>query len=290
MAKIAASSITAMIPTSKASQHHHFPPRFLLVGLGGIFILLLFYVSNFNNQPTTPTKTTTSVMAGTGEIGSGSSGGTLITQGVVGDDHISYYHCGPSSSDGEIKDLVLLHGSKFTKEDWKTSGILNDLCSTSSYPNLRVTAFDLPVTANHEQLMTLLATAQQNNNNNQLLKLPVTLVTPSASGKTVTDWVSETSTEGLKASLPKYVKQWIPVASGSVSQLSDEDVTRLKDLYYNHFEIYAIYGDEDTNGRKTSVRLKTLAGADVLELQGRHPVYLDSPKEFVTAITTKMGV
>jgi hypothetical protein len=174
---------------------------------------------------------------------------------------IDYYQC---NNDGSAKKhLVLLHGSKFTKEDWKTSGILQDFCS---YPII-VSAIDLPVSAGYQELQQLLND----------LALPVTgLVTPSASGKTITDWIMN----GPVEELPKYIDWWIPVASGSVHQLSTTQLQTLQSV-----KILSIYGDQDPNmGHDTSAKLQQWSNAVSVEIPGRHPCYLDSPKQFVTII------
>ena len=199
----------------------------------------------------------------------GASESGEIMSGMVND--IPYYHCA-----GNGKHLVLLHGAHFTKEDWKTSGILESLCKSKG---VAAFAMDLPVSAGHQELKTLLTSMQ----NNQLLTLPVVLVTPSASGKTITDWM----TKGNVAQLPSYISKWIPVAAGSVSNLSDEDVGSLQD----QISILAIYGSEDAMGKKVTQRLSSLAGAESLEIEGAgHPCYLDSPAVFVKAVLQTMNV
>ena len=61
-----------------------------------------------------------------------------ITLGTVtyddGNVNLPYYHCGPlpttTTSDNNnpnLTELILLHGAAFTKEDWKSSGILDML-------------------------------------------------------------------------------------------------------------------------------------------------------------------
>ena len=46
----------------------------------------------------------------------------------------------------------------------------------------------------------------------------------------------------------------------------------------------AIHGDEDSMGKKVTERLVSLTKARGVELEGRHPVYLDSPDEFVIEV------
>ena len=50
-----------------------------------------------------------------------------VSYGISGD-ILPFYHCGPSL-DSVTTELVLLHGSTGTKEHWKETGILDDLCN-----------------------------------------------------------------------------------------------------------------------------------------------------------------
>jgi len=135
--------------------------------------------------------------------------------------------------------------------------------------------------------------------------LPVSaLVTPSASGFSVTTWIQSDDDNyyeydddtihnnhnnhnnnifnPLLWDLPDYVSAWIPVASQSVTDCSDQELERLKNL--SHLRVLAIHGDKDTKGKKVSERLFDLTKAQVMELPGQDPVYLKSPRAFVEAI------
>jgi hypothetical protein len=215
--------------------------------------------------------------------------GTVI---IGGDDDqkIAYYHQaaalplggGESSSSIQQNSLVLLHGSKFTKEDW----IKNSRSSTSKniismfhkqFPySISITAVDLPVRADHYQLVSLLDAMQDKG----LISLPVSLVTPSASGFSIVDWIMNDDTNKL----PKYIHTWIPVASGSASRFTEEQLTNVDLL--EDFNIFAIYGNLDKSGKKVTKKLVKQASTITksLELNGGHPVYLDSPNAFVNAI------
>ena len=48
--------------------------------------------------------------------------------------------------------------------------------------------------------------------------------------------------------------------------------------------VLAIYGNQDSMGRESSMKLVHLANAKSLELEGKHPCYLDSPDAFVRAV------
>jgi hypothetical protein len=185
---------------------------------------------------------------------------------------IEYYHCQDTSS--SPKHLVLLHGAKFTKEDWKTSGILQQFCAT---PGLTVSALDLSVQATHQDFVQLL-------DQSSLFTPPVAaVVTPSASGKVITDWMMN----GDVVTLPKYMQTWIPVAAGSVHSTTQAQLQALKD---SGVDILAIYGDQDkVTGHDTSMLLQQWSGAMTVELKGGHPCYLDSPDEFVKVIQRQLA-
>jgi hypothetical protein len=179
---------------------------------------------------------------------------------------VDFYHCRDSE---EKKHVILLHGAMFTKEDWKTSGILQQFCST---PGL---------TASHQDFIQLLEQSPSLFSRS----LPVeAVVSPSASGKVVTDWMIN----GDISTISKYIQTWIPVAAGSVHSTTEQ---QLEALRTSGIEILAIYGDQDkTAGHDTSMRLQQWSGATTVELKGGHPCYLDSPDEFVKVIRTKLGI
>jgi hypothetical protein len=178
---------------------------------------------------------------------------------------VHYDHC--PGGDAESLDLVLLHGAHFTKENWKSSGILDKLCQV---PKLSVTALDMDSRANHEDLKNVLDSLR---NNKIIRNKPVALVTPSASGYTIVDWISTSSIE----SLVKYVGYWIPVASPSISSAEDAALQGLK----NRVKLLAIYGSKDKNGKVVSEKLHNHSDAKLVQIEGGHPCYLDSPDDFI---------
>ncbi|KAL7540888.1 hypothetical protein ACHAWF_006807 [Thalassiosira exigua] len=206
-----------------------------------------------------------------------------ITLGFVnydGDTALPYYHCGPSHVDNpELTELVLLHGAAFTKEDWKTSGILGMLCDINNEEdegNLSVTALDLPVKVGGEMLAAAFNALV---GRKVLSGRPVTIVSPSASGKAVVG-LGKMASEG-SGELVRIVKGWIPVASGAVVSSSEPPLLAFKTA---NIPILAIHGDKDAGGKRVTERLEKLNGARGVELEGRHPVYLDSPEEFVQEV------
>lgn len=190
-------------------------------------------------------------------------------------DGISYYHQPAVSPTEENHHLVLLHGAAFTKENWKSSGILG--LFAKDFPQLAVTALDLPVSADHERLASLLRSMRDED---LVEQLPVSgLVTPSASGKSITSWIRHEASEGLSS----FVGLWIPVASYSVASCSASDLETLGKQAPD-LKVLAIYGDRDKKGKTVTQSLRDHAGAETLELPGKHPVYLDSPDPFVAAV------
>lgn len=189
---------------------------------------------------------------------------SIIEEGNVGG--IPYLHCSASPSPQTI-DVVLLHGAAFTKENWKTSGILEKLCQISHFS---ITALDLDKSASHVELKAVLDAMTQESMTN----LPVGgIVTPSASGKTIVDWLQHDNIPELN----QYIAKWIPVAPPAVKRATDKQLQELSDV----LPILAIYGNKDEGGKVVSETLGKLSQAKVVEIPGSHPCYLDSPDDFI---------
>ena len=190
------------------------------------------------------------------------------------DNDVPYYHC--NQNQGEIgTDILLLHGASFTKENWRRKGIIDELCD-----HVTVVASDLSVSADSNVLMAMLNRLQRAGQ----VRLPLTVVTPSASGRSIVSWIQgATPMEDMS----KYVSIWVPVAPYSVLSATDSQVRSL--LEYN-IGVLAINGDGDRSGRQVSERLVDLADADMVELEGGHAVYLQSPDEFVETLLDFIGV
>ena len=214
------------------------------------------------------------------ESSSSSTSSPDISTGSV--EGVAYYHCPATTpQSGVIHNIVLLHGKAFTKENWKESGILQQFCAVDS---IQVTALDLNVKVDAKELQKMLTALSAAN---LVTSLPITaLVTPSASGSAVVDWMQSSD---AATSLPQMVSTWIPVASNSLLNVQDTTtIAAMKD--WPSFHILAIYGDQDGPGKESSQLLGNLAGATVQELPGKHPVYLDSPDAFVTTILRQLKI
>lgn len=199
----------------------------------------------------------------------------------------SYYYCGLSS----WPSIVLLHGAKFTKEEWKTSGILQMFCDN----DVAVAALDLSVRATSAELLNTLKELSLKD----VVSTPIALIiTPSASGFTMMDGVLNGNVDSMK----QQILRWVPVATNAANQLSETALGAAK-----VWPMLAVYGDQDIVGKKSSYLWGRVAGAKIVELkvravylfvrrfvvlhlplhiviQGRHPVYLDSPNEFVKVV------
>jgi pimeloyl-ACP methyl ester carboxylesterase len=200
---------------------------------------------------------------------------------------VAYYHCpAVGDNDSTTKDyhIVLLHGSSFSKENWKKVGILGQFCAVK---RVSVTALDLNNGSDHIALKNVLdALVKQVG-----IRKPVVLVTPSASGYTIADWLQSSSSSSSSSEiqrLPTYVAVWVPVAP-TLSTATDAQI--VQGLGNTTVRTLAIHGSRDTSGARTSARLKrVLPNTKVVELIGGHPVYLQSPDEFVQAILDFLGL
>jgi hypothetical protein len=195
--------------------------------------------------------------------------------------NIPFYYChtegtDPSPESESARSLILLHGAKFTREDWKAApqNLLQKFCSSPTQHSLHVYAVDLPQNT-HGYLQAFLVAMTQSHN----LQTPVSLVTPSASGVTMVGWLSD---DRASSTIPQFVRQWIPVAALSVIAANEADLGKLNQLY--RIPVLAIYGDQDPQGRICSNKLHMVADAKVVELEGTHPCYLDSPVDFVETV------
>jgi hypothetical protein len=194
----------------------------------------------------------------------------------------TYYHCAASSATKKkVQDIVLWHGAAFTKEEWKASGILQQLCNVDHFS---VTALDLSHRSHYPALVELLHGMQKEQ---EILSLPLAaIVTPSASGAGIVDWINHDLDDFVQS-----VQLWVPVACGAVTELDPNKMEQLKKKNAQQFPVVlAIHGNQDAPGRVRSTFLQDEMGADVVELQGRHPCYLDSPDAFVETLLQRLSI
>ncbi len=78
------------------------------------------------------------------------------------------------------------------------------------------------------------------------------------------------------------------MATVGLTKATDEQVKSLASV--NGLSILAVYGNRDKAGKVVSERLQSLAKAKIVELDGGHPCYLDSPDAFVRTVLEFLGV
>ena len=257
------------------------------------------------SEPVPPIDAEQSIQDATSDIAISSD---VVSLGDKYDD-LPFLHCGPeygslpNPGDGAGRELLLLHGAAFRASTWEESGILEGLCllgkqaasdasASTVAGDLSVTALDLPVSADALYLNQAFRALWERG----IISGEATyVVTPSASGSAMMSAASfavaqehddestliHGQTEDVSKILPRTVRGWIPVAAGAVLSTSREALEIFVDL---EIPILAIYGDQDAKGKDSSNRLAGEAGAWTLELEGRHPCYLDSPNEFIRAV------
>jgi hypothetical protein len=250
----------------------------------------------------------------------------ITPEGVEEIVDLEYVHCGPTYTLGAndfsraeedieetkiIHEIILLHGAKFTKDDWKTYGILEQLCdpsaaaggggdgedadntvSASAVSNnnhyFSVVALDLSVEVDGLQL----AHAFESLSSAGVVSgMPATFVTPSASGKGMVDLAElsrhadeeiakEGTAEGQKRVnlLQSMVQAWIPFACPAVQTAEG---STLNEFSKGKIPVLGMYGYKDTLGKEVADKLEAVAHAKVMVLGENHPGYLDDPKKFV---------
>ena len=254
--------------------------------------------------------------------------GTVTYDDESNNINLPYYHCGPlpttTDNNPNLKELILLHGASGTKEDWKTSGILDMLCDTHNEDdegNLSILALDLSVMADGIQLGLAFDALVSNG---MLSGKPCTFISPSASGKAIVS-LGEMAATASSSLLTKMIKAWIPLstagiiccakspsASGkAIVSLGEMAATASSSLLtkmikawipvasfavlsasdttlfqYKHanIPILAIHGDQDSGGKRVTERLQSVANAKGVELEGGHRVYMQSPEKFVQEV------
>jgi len=209
---------------------------------------------------------------------------------------LPYYQCQNTNAEednDELMEVLLLHGAKFTKEDWKSNGILDLFCNAKENVGTKMTftAVDLSVQSSGEDVHSAFVALQSAPEDKSVLTgNPVVVISPSASGKGIVE-LGEYYNEKTKLNqyLTKIIKAWIPVASPAVLKASESSI---KSFAVAKVPVLAINGDKDAMGDKVTKRLyETLSktdGGDVeaVVLEGTHPCYIDSPDDFVNTVLT----
>ena len=204
---------------------------------------------------------------------------------------LSYYHCGEtisaSSYSPKDNEIILLHGAKFTKENWVESNILQHLCfkgndDIANHGRMSITALDLSVRADGLGLKSAFDSLVEKG---VLSGKPAVVVTPSASGRSIVSMITSQHPPGgqeKESLLEEIVKVWMPVASFAVMSVKNDDV--FKAFRESNIPILAMNGDADAKGKDVTAKLVGVANAKGVEMKGGHPCYLDSPTKFEDTI------
>jgi hypothetical protein len=231
-------------------------------------------------------------------------GNIMLESGSIND--VRYYSCNNfvsrntvSPDPGSTLDIVLLQSTSYTIDDWKRSGMLSYFCNAtlaSIAPAVRVVALDLPATAKHDELRNILGELVIGLQTHPSYPVKIAgLITPSASGSVVMDWLlssrvsddesteQHSTTRIVQDDIRNYVSSWIPVASNGILHIPQSMI----ETAVSGLPILSIHGDQDISGKRSSNLLAQSAmqtEVTVQELRGRHPVYFESPKEFVRTV------
>ena len=244
--------------------------------------LCLIFLGAWMKSPDKSIGITTEILGGSNLI---IQSGSIEIESIDEPAAVTYLKCG--IVDPKSTEILLLHGTAFTKENWKDSRIMQKFCSIEIHNRpTSVIALDLAVTADGPRLYEVFTALKHLKliTGNQLI-----IVTPSASGKSILSLSSlyynyRNSTDEKEkdqaAFLPTLLKAWIPIASYAVAR-ETHSLTSFKDC---KIPILALYGKEDDAGKGVSQKLAEFAGAEMIEIQGGHACYLDSPDDFTRSV------
>uniref|UniRef100_A0A7S1FV15 AB hydrolase-1 domain-containing protein n=1 Tax=Corethron hystrix TaxID=216773 RepID=A0A7S1FV15_9STRA len=243
--------------------------------------------------------------------------GVMLGEGEHED--IPYIRCTPTEHvrfpQRDRVEILLLHGMKFHKETWlrwsnedgkygddddrmisdPSMGMLGELCKVVDVAggrriSLGVHAIDLSVraaTANRLMAAMRLIYGEEIGKGSP----PMIVVSPSASGAFVVDWIT-TGGKGGEAVVPPFgsvVAGWIPVACPAVLSKGADILAATSRTNSTWPPVLAINGSKDKGGqRSTEILAKDYMSGRVVEVHeikgGSHPAYLDDSGNFITAV------
>lgn len=252
---------TLSVPMAKrsmrtfSSQKRHLCPAWVMAGFAGfagLALLLLMFFVDHRSENDKFVKTAEMIAP------------HIIVEDKIGDTFVS--RCGSTNSASTA--WILLHGAKYSRADWKV--IQPELCTLES----AAYALDLPSQRTRVDLQKIMKRLSLGGKD-------VYLVTPSASGRIVSDWL-ENDIDGFA----DIFHTWVPVAPVSMLTL---DLTYLRELKDRSVRVHAVYGRQDEKGRQISIRLAEEVSASLEEIEGGHPCYLDSPNDFIASMDKLMS-
>ncbi|KAJ8265207.1 hypothetical protein COCON_G00143060 [Conger conger] len=177
-------------------------------------------------------------------------------------------------TDGKAKlSVLLLHGIRFSSENWLTIGTLEILANAGC----RVVGIDLPGLGNSKAAVAPAAVGELAPGDflKQVLEAlqlgPAVVVSPSLSGMYSLPFLFQNSS---------LVRAYIPVAPICTEKFTPEQYSSIQT------PTLIVYGDQDTQLGEVSLNnLKNLANNKVVVMKGAgHPCYLDNPAEWHKAV------
>ncbi|CAM4628827.1 unnamed protein product [Leuciscus chuanchicus] len=191
---------------------------------------------------------------------------------ICGDQTLFYRQALPSSGTGELC-VLLLHGIRFSSENWQKIGTLETLAAAG----YRAVAIDLPGLGQSKaapapapvgQLAPAVFLRQVCEGLNTG---PVVVISPSLSGMYSLPFLFQHSEQ---------VKAYIPVAPICTEKFSAEQYSSIQT------PALIVYGDQDTQlGEASLSNLSHLPNHKVVVMKGAgHPCYLDDPETWHKAI------
>lgn len=176
---------------------------------------------------------------------------------------------------GEVKmSVLLLHGIRFSSENWLSIGTLDILAKAGC----RAVAIDLPglgrskLVAAPAAIGELAPAGFLKEVCDQLNLCPVVVISPSLSGMYSLPFLHQHQT---------LVRAYVPVAPICTEKFTAEQYQSVK------VPSLIVYGDQDTQLGEASLRnLSNLANHSVVVMKGQgHPCYLEDPDTWHKALT-----
>ncbi|XP_041810744.1 protein ABHD14B [Chelmon rostratus] len=184
-----------------------------------------------------------------------------------------YRQSEPASGEAKMS-VLLLHGIRFTSENWLSIGTLDTLAKAGC----RAVAIDLPGLGRSKAAKALAPIGELNPAGflkevcEQLNLSSVVLISPSLSGSYSLPFLFQHQA---------LVRAYIPVAPICSDKFTAEQYQSVK------VPTLIVYGDQDTElGELSLSNLRNLANHSVVVMKGAgHPCYLDDPDTWHKALT-----
>lgn len=191
---------------------------------------------------------------------------------ICGDQPLFYRQALPSSGAARLC-VLLLHGIRFSSEDWQRIGTLESLAAAG----YRAVAIDLPGLGQSKAAPAPAPVGQPapgvflRQVCEALQTGPVVIISPSLSGMYSLPFLFQHSEQ---------VKAYIPVAPICTEKFTAEQYSSVQT------PALIVYGDQDTQlGEASLSNLKNLPNHKVVVMKGAgHPCYLDDPETWHKAV------